>query len=83
MASKLSCTPGAARIVTWGYSAQTIQTFDFVSITNPTQQAQKLCNEPAHLRDGVGERSIVFIAHSMGGIVVKKTILQSRDSSQD
>ncbi|KAH3974397.1 hypothetical protein HBH69_089920 [Parastagonospora nodorum] len=71
-----------ARIITWGYAAQSIKAFDVVSVANPTQHAQKLCNELASLREGVEDRPLLFVAHSMGGIVIKKALLQSKDSNQ-
>ncbi|KAI4628931.1 hypothetical protein J4E83_003484 [Alternaria metachromatica] len=72
-----------ARIITWGYAAATIKTLDVVSIANPTQHAEKLCSELASLRVGVVDRPILFIAHSMGGIVAKKALLNSQDSNVD
>lgn len=70
-----------ARIITWGYAAQSIKPFDIVSIANPTQHAQTLCSELSALREDVQDRPIMFVAHSMGGIIVKKALLQSRESN--
>ncbi|KAI4714817.1 hypothetical protein J4E89_000498 [Alternaria sp. Ai002NY15] len=72
-----------ARIITWGYAAATIKALNVVSIANPTQHAEKLCSELASLRVGVVDRPILFVAHSMGGIVVKKALLNSQDSNID
>ena len=72
-----------ARIITWGYAAATIKALNVVSIANPTQHAGKLCSELASLRVGVVDRPILFVAHSMGGIVVKKALLNSQDSNID
>ncbi|KAI4937014.1 uncharacterized protein J4E92_001739 [Alternaria infectoria] len=72
-----------ARIITWGYAAATIKALNVVSIANPTQHAEKLCSELASLRVGVLDRPILFVAHSMGGIVAKKALLNSQDSNVD
>ncbi|KAI4960208.1 hypothetical protein J4E86_001830 [Alternaria arbusti] len=72
-----------ARIITWGYAAATIKPLNVVSIANPTQHAEKLCSELASLRVGVLDRPILFVAHSMGGIVAKKALLNSQDSNVD
>ncbi|KAI4932682.1 hypothetical protein J4E85_003080 [Alternaria conjuncta] len=72
-----------ARIITWGYAAATIKPLGVVSIANPTQHAEKLCSELASLRVDVVDRPILFVAHSMGGIVAKKALLNSQDSNVD
>lgn len=71
-----------ARIISWGYEAAVIRPARVVSIANLTQHAQKLCTEIANLRqEDESERPIIFISHSMGGVLTKKALLHSTDSN--
>jgi alpha-beta hydrolase superfamily lysophospholipase len=73
----------SARIITWGYPATTFKLAEVVAVVHPTELANNLCNDLRNLREGNEERPLIFIAHSMGGIVVPKALLHSNESTND
>lgn len=70
-----------ARIITWGYDADVFKAAPFSPVSeNLTQQhAERLCIDLSDLRYSCQERPIIFVAHSLGGIVVKQALLHSFD----
>lgn len=70
-----------ARVITWGY--HTLRSGDVPVVSQPDlfSHAKDLLRELGDLRDGtdVQQRPLVFIAHSLGGIIVKEVGLRTRD----
>ena len=71
--------PGA-RILTWGYDAQVEQLFSSVSKASLLHHAESLLSDLARLRTSTSDkaRPIFFVAHSLGGIVIKDALSLSR-----
>ena len=71
------------RILTWGYDVQIQQIFASASKATVFQHAETLLCDLATLRRSQldKERPIIFIAHSLGGIVVKEALCLSRKES--
>ncbi|KAF2110291.1 Alpha/Beta hydrolase protein [Lophiotrema nucula] len=72
-----------ARVITWGYEADVahLKPTDAVSLETIVGHAQKLCTELANVRETSGHHPpIVFVVHSMGGIVCKKALLHSNEN---
>ncbi|KAI0471403.1 hypothetical protein F4859DRAFT_515619 [Xylaria cf. heliscus] len=68
-----------ARVITWGY--HTLRSGDVPVIAQPDlfSHAKDLLRELGDLRDStdVQQRPLVFIAHSLGGIIVKEVLRQA------
>ena len=69
-----------ARISTWGYDVQIERMFTSTSKASVFHHAQTLLIDLAALRSSAFEKSnpVIFIAHSLGGIVVKDALCMSR-----
>ncbi|KEF52071.1 uncharacterized protein A1O9_12061, partial [Exophiala aquamarina CBS 119918] len=65
-----------ARIVTWGYDASFANAFTYASQESIFGHAETLLNDLARLRRGI-TRPILFICHSLGGLVVKEALIKS------
>jgi hypothetical protein len=70
-----------ARILTWGYDVQIDKILSAASKASIFNHAETLLFDLAMLRRNEGEktRPIIFIAHSLGGIVVKDALSLSRN----
>ena len=70
-----------ARIITWGYGVQIEKMFASASQATIFHHAQTLLSDLAMLRGSELDRSkpLVFIAHSLGGIVVKDALSLSQN----
>ncbi|PVF95828.1 TPR-like protein [Serendipita vermifera] len=64
-----------ARILTYGYDADT-RSFSQTSTQNINRHAGAFVAELSQLRSETPERPIIFIAHSLGGIILKKALGQ-------
>lgn len=73
-----------ARIVTWGYDVQIEQAFNSTSKASIFQHAGTLLSDLAMLREKNIDalKPIIFISHSLGGIMVKDALCQSRIETQ-
>ncbi|KAA6411567.1 MAG: hypothetical protein FRX48_04847 [Lasallia pustulata] len=65
----------SARVLLFGYNANVA--FE-TSIAGVHEQAINLLNRIASKREHAEERPIVFVAHSLGGIVVKRALVEAK-----
>jgi len=64
-----------ARILLFGYNSNVA--FE-TSIAGVGEQAASLLNRLSLKRENIGMRPIVFIAHSLGGIIVKRALITAK-----
>lgn len=69
-----------ARIFTWGYDANVTSVFSFASQSTVSQHAKQLLADLAAVRTtpAQNQRPLIFVVHSLGGIVVKDALVFSR-----
>ena len=69
-----------ARIVTWGYDVQVEQMLSSASQAIIFHHAQALLSDLVMIRPSISDKQkpLIFIAHSLGGIVVKDALSLSR-----
>ncbi|MCJ1240785.1 hypothetical protein MMC14_008789 [Varicellaria rhodocarpa] len=65
----------SARVLLFGYNANVA--FE-TSIAGVREQAINLLNRVASKREEAEERPIVFVAHSLGGIIVKRALVEAK-----
>ena len=72
-----------ARILTWGYNVQLKHMLTSTSKESIFQHAGVLLSELALLRTSSADKqkNLIFIAHSLGGIVVKDALSRSRNET--
>lgn len=66
-----------ARIITFGYNSRITQGFKATSQSNIFSHAKNLLYELESKRRGAPDRHLVFIVHSLGGIIVKEALRRS------
>ncbi|MCJ1391030.1 hypothetical protein MMC18_003891 [Xylographa bjoerkii] len=73
----------SARIMTFGYDANFIDWKSAVSQNRVSDHAEGLLSTVANFRcsDNTNDRYILFVAHSLGGLVCEDALLMSRNSS--
>ena len=69
-----------ARVISWGYDVQIDKLFAPVSKSSISHHAETLLHDIANIRRSAADRDkpLVFIAHSLGGIVLKDALSISR-----
>lgn len=74
-----------ARIMTWGYDAQVANFFEKASQSSMFNHAQQLLQDISMERSTADERErpIFFVAHSLGGLVVKDALCESYAESKE
>ena len=80
-------TKRSARVLTFGYEARPIRTIKQMDETSSPpldmeEQAASLLQKLKLAKVGVGARPVVFVCHSLGGLVVKKTLMLSHMESK-
>jgi hypothetical protein len=72
----------SARVFTWGYDVDVSQFLSSTSTLSVSQHAETLLSDLSNVRTTYSTRStkIIFVAHSLGGIVVKKALCSSSTS---
>jgi len=74
-----------ARILTFGYDAYITHFQDIVSKNRIGDHAKTFLKELANKRhlDGTNERPIIFVAHSLGGLVCEDALLAAKNSAEE
>ncbi|KAG9518626.1 hypothetical protein KCU93_g8357, partial [Aureobasidium melanogenum] len=75
-----------ARILTFGYDAQVAGFFSKASQASIFAHAEKLLDNLKNCRRNFETRPIIFIGHSLGGIIIKEALIRSwecKHSAQD
>lgn len=71
-----------ARIVTYGYDADVVRLWGKTSTNRIRQYGENFAVELANLRVKNSERPVIFLAHSLGGLVVEQALLCCLESSE-
>ena len=72
-----------ARIITWGYDVRIESLLTETSKATVFQHAETLLGDLAMLRPSPTALPIIFVAHSLGGIVVKDALSLSKQEATD
>ncbi|KAF7136982.1 hypothetical protein CNMCM5793_006733 [Aspergillus hiratsukae] len=72
---------GRARVLTWGYESHVTKGYESANKNNVFAHAKNLL--ATLKRERTEGRPIIFVAHSLGGILVKEVLRRSNESTQD
>ncbi|CZR63528.1 uncharacterized protein PAC_13425 [Phialocephala subalpina] len=68
-----------ARIMTFGYDADVVKLWGIAGSNNLRNHGKSLASDASDLRRGYRDRPIIFIAHSLGGLVCEQALLICRE----
>ncbi|CCA71170.1 hypothetical protein PIIN_05106 [Serendipita indica DSM 11827] len=68
------------RILSYGYDADT-DSHECVSTQTIGRQAEGLANALVRIREGASRRPMIFIAHNIGGIILKRALVISHNQN--
>jgi pimeloyl-ACP methyl ester carboxylesterase len=71
-----------ARIMTFGYDADVVKIWSTVGGNNLRNHGKNLASDVSDQRRGHRERPIIFIAHSLGGLVCEQALLYCREGDE-
>lgn len=71
-----------ARIMTFGYDADVVNMFGMAGNNNTRNHGKSLAFKLSDRRPHCRERPIIFIAHSLGGLVCAQALLHCRESDK-
>lgn len=74
-----------ARVLTFGYDSAIIHLSSVASSNRLDGHAKNLLNDLAGARLGAGKssRPLIFVAHSLGGLVCKRALLRAQNNTED
>lgn len=72
-----------ARIMTFGYDADIVRLWDMAGGNNLRSHGKDLAFDLSNLRTNCEQRPIIFVAHSLGGLVCEQALLICREGDPE
>lgn len=72
-----------ARVMTFGYDADVVRLWGTAGSNNLRNDGKDLAFDVSNLRTDCEERPIIFVAHSLGGLVCEQALLICREGDPD
>jgi hypothetical protein len=73
----------SARILVYGYESRPTKLYKAANRMTITQHARELNNQLAQVRSESHGRALIFVAHSLGGILVKDALDEAKQNAFD
>jgi hypothetical protein len=73
----------SARLLVYGYDSHPTHFYKAANRMTITQHARQLNNRLAQVRSGSHGRALIFVAHSMGGILVKDALDEAKQNTAE